>query len=82
MTRFASKLLLVILTAATVFPALTGCGMGQARPRLDIPRLVQLYQSWRLKLDELLDQRFALDQIDAAIASALTGKTLRNIVVF
>ena len=28
MTRFASKLLLVILTAATVFPALAGCGIG------------------------------------------------------
>jgi len=61
--------------------SLTGCGMGQARPRLDIPRLVQLYQGGRLKLDELLDQRFSLDQIDEAIASALTGKTLRNIIV-
>jgi S-(hydroxymethyl)glutathione dehydrogenase/alcohol dehydrogenase len=61
---------------------LTGCGMGQIRPRIDIPRLVTLYKGGRLKLDELLDRRFSLDQIDEAIESALTGKALRNIIVF
>jgi S-(hydroxymethyl)glutathione dehydrogenase/alcohol dehydrogenase len=61
---------------------LTGCGMGQTRPRIDIPRLIDLYQAGYLKLDELLDQRYPLDKINEALESCLKGETLRNIIVF
>lgn len=61
---------------------LTGCGMGQIRPRVDIPRLIDLYKNGRLKLDELIADHYSLDQINEAIDSSLQGEALRNIIVF
>ncbi len=61
---------------------LTGCGMGQARLRMDIPRLVDLYKSGRIKLDELISGRYPLENINEAIASSEKGEALRNVIVF
>jgi len=59
-----------------------GSKMGSAQVARDIPYLVTLYQEGRLKLDELVTGRFALDDINAAIASTKRGEALRNVVVF
>ncbi len=59
-----------------------GSNMGSASPRVDIPRLVALYQAGRLKLDELVTGRYPLDQINAAIVSMERGEALRNVIVF
>ncbi len=61
---------------------LTGCGMGQARPRVDIPRLVDIYKGGRLKLDELIANHYKLEQINEAIESSLSGNVLRNVIVY
>ena len=60
----------------------TGCGMGSARLRIDIPRLVSLYQAGRLKLDELITGRYPLERINEAIADMETGNALRNVIMF
>jgi Zn-dependent alcohol dehydrogenase len=59
-----------------------GSSMGSTRLRVDLPYLVQLYQSGRLKLDELVTGRYPLEQINEAIASTKTGHALRNVIVF
>jgi len=59
-----------------------GSKMGSAQVARDIPDLVSLYQSGRLKLDELVTGRFALDGINEAIASTKRGEALRNVIVF
>ncbi len=59
-----------------------GSKMGSSRIRIDIPRIVSLYQQKRLKLDELISGRYKLDQINEAIASAARGEALRNVIVF
>jgi S-(hydroxymethyl)glutathione dehydrogenase/alcohol dehydrogenase len=61
---------------------ITGCAMGASRIRVDIPRLIELYQAGRLKLDELISKRFSLDQINEAIEDTEKGEALRNIIVF
>jgi Zn-dependent alcohol dehydrogenase len=61
---------------------LTGCAMGAARIRLDIPRLIELYQAGRLKLDELISRRYPFEQINEAIADAEKGLALRNVLLF
>ena len=48
----------------------------------DIPELVKLYQAGSLKLDELISGRYALDDINDAIASVQRGEALRNVVIF
>ena len=61
---------------------MTGCAMGASRIRVDIPNLIELYQAGRLKLDELVSEKYSLDQINEAIASAETGEVLRNVILF
>ncbi len=59
-----------------------GSKMGNSRPQEDIATLVGLYESGRLKLDELISERFELAHINEAIDSARRGEQLRPVVVF
>jgi Zn-dependent alcohol dehydrogenase len=59
-----------------------GSKMGSARPVIDVPKIVELYQAGRLKLDELISGRYGLDQINEAIASSRSGAAIRNVIVF
>jgi S-(hydroxymethyl)glutathione dehydrogenase/alcohol dehydrogenase len=61
---------------------MSGSAMGVTRPRLDIPRLIDLYQCGRLKLDELVSKHYPFEQINEAIEDAIRGNALRNILVF
>jgi Zn-dependent alcohol dehydrogenase len=58
-----------------------GSKMGSARPQRDIPMLVELYRHGRLKLDELVSGRYALADVNEAIASADRGEALRPVLV-
>jgi S-(hydroxymethyl)glutathione dehydrogenase / alcohol dehydrogenase len=59
-----------------------GSKMGSARVKVDVPRLVALYQQGRLKLDELISGRYPLAEINEAVASVNRGEALRNVIVF
>jgi S-(hydroxymethyl)glutathione dehydrogenase / alcohol dehydrogenase len=59
-----------------------GSKMGASDPARDIPKLVELYRAGRLKLDELVSQRFELGRINDAIESARAGAQLRPVIVF
>lgn len=59
-----------------------GSKMGSSRLAVDVPKLVALYEAGRLKLDELISQRYPLDQINQAIAEANRGEVLRNVIIF
>jgi len=59
-----------------------GSKMGSSRPQADIPKLVALYLSQQLKLDELISGRYPLSRINDAIASVRQGTNLRNVIVF
>ncbi len=59
-----------------------GSKMGSARIQVDIPYLVSLYRQGRLKLDELISQRYPLEDINEAIAAVKRGEALRNVIVF
>jgi len=59
-----------------------GSKMGSTRLRIDIPKLVSLYQDGRLKLDELITGRYSLEEINEAIDEVRADKALRNIIMF
>jgi Zn-dependent alcohol dehydrogenase len=59
-----------------------GSFMGSTRPSIGIPRLVDLYQHGRLKLDELITGRYPLERINEAIQAVEKGLALRNVIVF
>ena len=59
-----------------------GSKMGASRPQEDIPKLAELYHAGRLKLDELISERYEFDRINDAIESARKGTQLRIVVTF
>jgi S-(hydroxymethyl)glutathione dehydrogenase/alcohol dehydrogenase len=61
---------------------MSGSAMGVTRPRLDIPRLIELYQNGRLKLDELVSKHYPLAKINEAVEDSLKGDAFRNIITF
>ena len=61
---------------------LTGSAIGAVRSRLDIPRIIELYQAGRLKLDELVSGHFKFDHINEAIQSMEKGDVIRNVLMF
>ncbi len=55
---------------------------GGARPARDFPLLAQAYLQGRLKLDELISQHIALDDINAGFAALKQGMAIRSVVIF
>jgi S-(hydroxymethyl)glutathione dehydrogenase / alcohol dehydrogenase len=49
---------------------------------LEIPKLVDLYKSGKLKLDELISGRYPLEKVNEAIDSVLKGEVIRNVIMF
>jgi Zn-dependent alcohol dehydrogenase len=52
------------------------------RPHIDLPALVELYCTGRLRLDALVTHRFPLDRINDALSTARRGEGLRSVIVF
>jgi len=62
--------------------ALLGCFYGSSRPRIDMPRILDLYRRGRLQLDELVTRRYPLDQINEAYADLQSSQAGRGVIVF
>jgi S-(hydroxymethyl)glutathione dehydrogenase/alcohol dehydrogenase len=61
---------------------LQGCSMGSNRFRVDMPRFVDFYLAGKLRLDDLLERRVALDGVNAALQNLKTGKVARQVIGF
>ena len=59
--------------------AILGCRYGTARPRKDFPMLADLYLGGRLKIDELITRRYALDDFPAALDDLKSGSLARGV---
>ncbi len=59
-----------------------GSKLGDTCIEKDIPKLIGLYQSGQLKLDELVSNAYPLSDINQAIESVERGEALRNVIVF
>ena len=60
---------------------LKGSVYGSSRPRIDIPKLMNLYRAGKLKLDELLTRTYSFDQINEAYAALDRGEVARTVVL-
>ncbi|MEM8775156.1 MAG: Zn-dependent alcohol dehydrogenase [Pseudomonadota bacterium] len=66
---------------ASAGQSMVGSKMGDVVIKRDIPWMVDLYQQGRLKLDELISNRWRLDQINDAIADTKSGNARRNVIM-
>jgi S-(hydroxymethyl)glutathione dehydrogenase/alcohol dehydrogenase len=58
-----------------------GALFGGCNPLYDIPRLLGLYRSGDLKLDELITHRYTLDEVNDAYRDLDDGKNIRAVIV-
>jgi S-(hydroxymethyl)glutathione dehydrogenase/alcohol dehydrogenase len=61
---------------------LVGCIFGNANPRYDIPRLLNLYMDGKLKLDEMVTNVYTLDEINKGYQDMRDGKNIRGLIKF
>ena len=57
-----------------------GCWYGSSNVREDVPKLLELWRSGELKLEELISQEIAVEQIDQAFADMQAGTVARSVI--
>jgi alcohol dehydrogenase (nicotinoprotein) len=58
-----------------------GAIFGGCNPLYDVPRLLGLYRSGDLKLDELITRRYRLDEVNQGYQDMLDGKNIRGVLI-
>jgi NDMA-dependent alcohol dehydrogenase len=59
-----------------------GSLFGSSNPRADIPRMLELYRSGKLKLEELRTRTYTLDDINTGYDDMRNGRNLRGVIAF
>jgi S-(hydroxymethyl)glutathione dehydrogenase/alcohol dehydrogenase len=57
-----------------------GTIFGSLNPRADIPKLLGLYRDGQLKLDELITNRYALDDVNEGYRAMRDGENIRGVI--
>jgi NDMA-dependent alcohol dehydrogenase len=58
-----------------------GSLFGDCNPTTDIPKILGLYQSGDLKLDEIITKTYTLDQVNEGYEDLLNGKNVRGVII-
>jgi len=61
---------------------IVGAMYGEMTPHVDFPRLLDLYAVGKLALDELVTQRWQVDQANEAFDALKAGEVARGLIVF
>ena len=62
--------------------SISGSYYGSGDMRSDIIRFLELYKSGRLKLDELITDRYSLEQINEGMHDLEIGKNARGVIIY
>ena len=55
---------------------------GKSRPRIDFPRLANLYMNGELFLDEMISKTYKIEQINEGFDALEKGELARGLVIF
>ncbi|HET7523315.1 MAG TPA: NDMA-dependent alcohol dehydrogenase [Acidimicrobiales bacterium] len=61
---------------------LVGCIFGNANPRRDIPRILNLYMDGKYMLDELVTNTYSLEDINQGYEDMRNGTNIRGVVTY
>jgi len=67
-----------IYTAKTV----KGCWYGSSNVHREVPRLLELYKSGELKLDELISREIAIEDVNEAFEAMKSGEVARSVIIY
>jgi NDMA-dependent alcohol dehydrogenase len=68
----------VVLAEKTI----KGCWYGSSNVQRDVPKLIELYRSGQLKLDELVSRTITVDQVNEAFDAMKTGEVARSVIEY
>jgi alcohol dehydrogenase (nicotinoprotein) len=69
-------------TVLTLFrKSIIGSLFGDCNPTYDIPKILGLYQSGDIKLDEIITRTYTLDEVNEGYEDLLNGKNVRGVVI-
>lgn len=60
--------------------SLLGTVFGSVSPRVQVPKLLALYKSGQLEIDELITKEYTLDQVQEGYDDLHTGRNIRGVV--
>jgi NDMA-dependent alcohol dehydrogenase len=61
---------------------LKGVLYGEMNPRDAMPKLLSMYEAGTIKLDELITQKYKLDDINEAMRDLRAGRNIRGVIAF
>jgi S-(hydroxymethyl)glutathione dehydrogenase/alcohol dehydrogenase len=71
-----------LMDVAMMNKEIKGTIFGSGNPRFDVPHLLALYRSGKLKVDELVTRTYSLDEINEGYQDMRDGKNIRGVVTF
>jgi S-(hydroxymethyl)glutathione dehydrogenase/alcohol dehydrogenase len=77
-----SKVTMSALELTTYEKQVRGSLFGSCNPRSDIPRMLELYRSGKLKLEELRTSTYGLDEVNVGYDDMRNGRNLRGVITF
>lgn len=69
-------------TLTTWQKRIQGAIFGSANPLYDIPKLLSMYRSGEVKVDEIISTRYQLEEINRGYEDMWSGKNLRGVIIF
>lgn len=61
---------------------LRGSSYGSMNIRVDLPNLLSLYKTGRLKIEEMISNRYSLEEINQGFDDLKSGKNIRGVVIY
>ena len=77
-----SEVQLNLFMLAMANKSIKGTVFGSGNPRADIPELLSMYREGVLKLDELITNRYPLDDVNQGYQDLRDGKNIRGVIEF
>ena len=68
--------------SSTLTKTVKGCWYGSSNVNQDVPKLIELYQSGQLELDELISREIGLEDVNEAFAAMETGEVARSVIIY
>jgi Zn-dependent alcohol dehydrogenase len=73
---------LVLTEMVSSCKTLKGVLYGEMNPREAMPRLLSMYEAGAIKLDELITEKYTLDDINQGMKDLRAGKNIRGVIAF
>lgn len=77
-----TKVTMSALDLTTYEKQVRGALFGSSNPRADIPRMLELHRSGKVKLAELRTRTYALAEVNEAFADMRNDRNLRGVLTF